>query len=248
MLKGGGATTPVKYGGRRGGRLVDRELYERIEKKYAKRLKIWSPTTEKIFKFLTHHAYKPAASQVGVGYQLKDKRWLYTAADIICRQSANEVVLVEVKCKESCYYEKSTGQLQHPFELRSNSQRNQDQLQLGFTVAMYEKTFPQDKVVGSMVLRAHSNGIHTYPLEQWVVNRMPQALRGLSDLPDDRLKNFRPRKSSSKRTAPRPTTARSKKRSAQQAACSSSSTTTKQTTKKKQTKKRRPSSKKAATA
>lgn len=52
-----------------------------------------------------------------------------------------------------------------------NSPYNQAQLQLGWTCYMFRKQFPSIPIRGAFVMRLHQNGVATYPLRSWVMNK-----------------------------------------------------------------------------
>jgi hypothetical protein len=123
---------------------------------------------------------------------------------LVCQPKSHPgaVVLTEVKCRQSDDYDtvpsawkavkswtrvskfdERKWQKEHPTQLlppyddKPLTIRNLDQLQLGWTQLMYKETNPKVVVRGSMALRAHRHGIHTYPLEPWVLDpaRLPFA-------------------------------------------------------------------------
>ena len=192
--KGGGKRLTPRQG-RAVGKQVDAELQDEISGRPRKRAR--HEYTEAILDRLKKSEYDLKECQAEVGLLKKDLN-LYTAVDIVCHPRAsqpNAVVLGEVKCRQSDDYEtvpkgykpqktwshKMTGgerkwikehptQLLPPYDDKPLTIHNFDQLQMGWTQAAYKETHPRATVEGSMLLRAHRHGLHTYPLEPWVLD------------------------------------------------------------------------------
>ena len=169
------------------------------------------PGARQALVILEAHQYEPIAAQYGVGvrrllgYDLRSCSWL----DLLCRvRGTTQLAVAEVKACESHYYEQPSRtrvgnvarRLCAPYADRLDHPRNQHQLQVGFSLLWLRQMRPDLDLVGAFVLRVHSTGGQTYPLEDWVLEprRLPAALAALATV-GRRGTTLRPTTSSSRR-------------------------------------------------
>ena len=173
--------------GRAGGKRFDEQVTDKFQQQLGSNLHSKSQLiarkkthwgVSKYVAFLKSHGYEVVGTQVGVGSMSAARRPIATFVDLVAThrddskttKSLKSVVLIENKCRQTEGYTETSASyqktMQPPFEKLANTPYMQDQLQLAFTKALFEKTFPDVAVQGAMVLRVHSSGIAHYPLER----------------------------------------------------------------------------------
>lgn len=109
----------------------------------------------------------PIATQVPVGY-LPAKRG--TPVDIVAKDKNNHYVLLEIKDGyHSSWYYNSTGHtLNPPFQDRTDSMANQNQIQLYLTRLFYEQTYPDHIISNAYIIRVNSTGYDIHQQAEWL--------------------------------------------------------------------------------
>jgi len=103
----------------------------------------------------------PVASQVVV----RDERCnIATLVDAVFLNAKGRVVVVELKTGFEGYNDVSTGRMLAEFAHLSNAPANQHKVQLAFTHAMFEMTFPEFGSADALLVRMTSEGAHVRSL------------------------------------------------------------------------------------
>ena len=103
----------------------------------------------------------PVASQVVV----RDERCnIATLVDAVFLNAKGRVVVVELKTGFEGYNDVSTGRMLAEFAHLSNAPANQHKVQLAFTHAMFEMTFPEFGSADALLIRMTSEGAHVRSL------------------------------------------------------------------------------------
>lgn len=101
---------------------------------------------------------------------------LGTAVDVVAQRSddvtTNRVVLIEIKCGYDRYLYKYRGFMKHPFESLKDSPFYQFLVQTAFTEALFRVTYPNCRVVQSVVINITKTGVYYFELPNSInVNR-----------------------------------------------------------------------------
>jgi hypothetical protein len=103
----------------------------------------------------------PVATQVVV----RDERCnIATLVDAIFLNPKGRVVVVELKTGFEGYNDVSTGRMHAEFAHLTNAPANQHKVQLAFTHAMFERTFPEFGSTDALLIRMTSDGAHVRSL------------------------------------------------------------------------------------
>ena len=103
----------------------------------------------------------PVASQVVV----RDEQCnIATLVDAVFLNAKGRVVVVELKTGFEGYNDVSTGRMLAEFAHLSNAPANQHKVQLAFTHAMFEMTFPEFGSADALLIRMTSEGAHVRSL------------------------------------------------------------------------------------
>jgi hypothetical protein len=103
----------------------------------------------------------PVSTQVVV----RDERCnIATLVDAVFLNTKGRVVLVELKTGFEGYNDVSTGRMRGEFSHLSNAPANQHKVQLAFTHAMFEMTFPEFGSADALLIRMTSEGAHVRSL------------------------------------------------------------------------------------
>jgi hypothetical protein len=166
----------TKRGGKREGKRVDRAISRRIDlgvKEGAKEDEEEEEKKEQVyFEFLQKNGYKVLCSQLGVGSLSKGIGTMIDVVATVYGEEEKGVVLIENKVRQLLLYDRGSGHTitqgnkQKVPRAVVDSPRNQDQLQLAFSLDLFRKTFPNIPVAGAMILVMHSEGILHVPLEK----------------------------------------------------------------------------------
>jgi hypothetical protein len=167
QYRGGTVTgdTP-KRGGQGGfarGRLVDREVQRWVQDgggkvKNPKKLHLFS----RAFIALTHRL---GLSAVGAQVIVRDEQCdIATLVDAVFVNKNGRVVVVELKTGFEGYNESHNGRMRAEFSHLTNSPANQHRVQLAFTHAMFQRTFPEFGEAGALLIRMTSSGAHVTSL------------------------------------------------------------------------------------
>jgi len=127
--------------------------------------------TRSILRWLVEMGYRPVAAQLPVS---STKGRVATLVDIVCYdQKTNRFILIETKSGFDDYYDTGSGcQLQGSasFLKRSDSPRNQHQLQLLATSLLFCATFKFSLTsIDAKVVRITDSCLYTYPLSAWAI-------------------------------------------------------------------------------
>jgi hypothetical protein len=197
-VSGSGVRMTKHRPGKRAGLLVDTELKRVIQlrqkynlsmtvftsyasqvkfKKSSKASDLTPRDTSLLSKRLSNAVYRlwqtfhrlnliPKASQVPVGCTALR---VGTAVDVVCIDSQQRHVVVEIKTGFAGYYLRHTGnKLKHITPSIDDSAANQHQLQLLLTTELYRRTFPTHRIGSPIVLRVDALGVDVLPLQVWV--------------------------------------------------------------------------------
>jgi hypothetical protein len=129
------------------------------------------PLVWNFFFYMDQRGFSPSAAQIGV---VDSDVGIATMCDQIWRhRETGYHVMVELKKWETINYEVCIGKMAEPYTQVHNNHKSHHQLQLVFSLAMFEKTF-NFRMKAAYVVRLHSSGVCVYPLYPWVLS--PQVL------------------------------------------------------------------------
>jgi hypothetical protein len=134
------------------------------------------PLVWNFFFYMDQRGFSPSAAQVGV---VDRDIGIATMCDQIWRhRSTGYHVLIELKKWETINYEVCIGKMAEPYAQINNNHKSHHQLQLAFSLAMFEKTF-NFRMKAAYVVRLHSSGVCVYPLYPWVLSSslLSQAMK-----------------------------------------------------------------------
>ena len=166
MVDTTGKPGAVKQKGRGGGlargRLVDNEIQQWIQGTTPKGAKPQLHPFSRAFIALTQRLrLTPVATQVVV----RDERCnIATLVDAVFLNAVGRTVVIELKTGLEGYNDVSTGRMRAEFAHLTNSPANQHKVQLAFTHAMFETTFPEFGVADALLIRMTSAGAHVRSL------------------------------------------------------------------------------------
>lgn len=134
----------------------------------AAKLRFVHPYALANLSFALYLGMTPLAAQVTAGSL---SHWMATNMDQMWwHHGSNQMVLIELKKYENEWFEKSTGAMHKPFEGIPNCIHNQCQIQLGFNLLLFTKTFgTPSKPVAAAVLQVSADGCTIHKLEKWVM-------------------------------------------------------------------------------
>ena len=126
--------------------------------------------TTRLWQTLIKYNLTPEAAQVAVGS--KELR-MATACDLVCRDSLNRKVIVEIKTGFATYYHLHTGHfLTGVTPAQTDSPFNQHQLQLMMSIELYRRTFPLSVVAQGIIMKVDCLGVDVIPLQSFVKNNL----------------------------------------------------------------------------
>jgi len=98
------------------------------------------------------------------------------ACDLVCIDSRDGgAVVVEIKCGFDGYLDARCGHMRHECAMLADSPRQQHQVQLALTTALFARTYKLT-AARAFVLRACDAGVHFYRLRPSVLNMAPAML------------------------------------------------------------------------
>jgi hypothetical protein len=131
------------------------------------------PFTAKLASGMSHMGLYPVAGQVVVE---DEATRIGTACDLVCIDIRDGgTVIVEVKCGFDGYLDAKCGNMRHECHMLPDSPRQQHQVQLALTTALFSRTYGL-KPARAFVLRACDEGVHFYRLRSTVLGLAPAML------------------------------------------------------------------------
>lgn len=170
------AATPPPAGHKSRGQNI--EAAQELGKRVDHELKFWTITktvppkahalTKHLIKFFGMQKWKPHMSQQIVG--IPNCR-VATQYDLLMKNAANELIIVEVKTGGDTYFDESGDQkLDKPLENVESSRKTHALLEALFAKICYNTMYPGSKPVTKVyVVRASGTQIHLYEPSDWIV-------------------------------------------------------------------------------
>jgi len=169
--KPGAAKKKGRDGGLARGRQVDTEIQHWVtagggaRKKSSKRTVVPAlhPFSRAFIALTQRLRLTPVATQVVV----RDENCnLATLVDVVFLNTDGRIVVVELKTGFEGYNHVSSGQMRAEFAHHTNAPANQHKVQLAFTHAMFEKTFPEFGSADGLLIRMTTEGAHVRSLTE----------------------------------------------------------------------------------
>lgn len=136
-----------------------------------------STATTLIWQTLHRLKLTPFTTQLPVACRFLN---VATAADLICRDTNNKFVIVEVKTGFTHYYHRHTKHnLMYITPPQTDSPCHQYQLQLALTYELYRRTFPSNPVASAFVLRVDGFGVELTPLQKWTKDNFGRIIQAV---------------------------------------------------------------------
>jgi hypothetical protein len=128
-------------------------------------------------RFLAHvnaQQWEPVGCQVPCG-SVEAK--VATAVDMVCssKRDGGRLVLIELKCGFERYIDRYSGHMCSPFQASTDCPRNQFQVQLMITRALFVSTYPNGKNVGCVIVRVTRDQVEQFSLAPAFVSQYRRA-------------------------------------------------------------------------
>jgi hypothetical protein len=110
----------------------------------------------------------PVETQAIVVDCYKGRQEYATAVDVVCIDKLGEYAVIEIKSGFSGYYDRCTkNRMAVPLQMRTDSFRNQHQIQLAANAQMYQKKHPDRKISRAFILHIEGVQVSRYNLKPW---------------------------------------------------------------------------------
>jgi hypothetical protein len=163
----GAVKKPGRGSGMARGRLVDHEIQRWVENSKGIAVnasnitKTFHPFSRAFIALTQRLRLTPVSTQVVVRDETCN---IATLVDAVFLNSSGRVVVVELKTGFEGYNDISTGRMHAEFAHLTYAPANQHSVQLAFTHAMFESTFPEFGAADALLIRMTSYGAHVRSL------------------------------------------------------------------------------------